>query len=400
MTRVRQLDVETTRRASSPRSCRGLTKAHAASIVHRDLKPENIFLTKDEEGQPPRQDPRFRARQVLRAGRRRRRAQARLTREGAVFGTPGVHEPRAGQRARAGRSSRRSLGARVHGLRVLDGAHRVVDRAGRRHDIRADCERSPPRSLCFSARICRSAFRAWFERALARSPDDRFQTAKELADELAIALARSELSRPYVTRRRRRIEPPSSADQRDPFGARRAPDSGGGGRVRAFAASESDRNRGPLGFARRQHGAAAPIAPLGDESAQLDTRSRRRRGLSQAQEGGRRAIFTLFGVSAITGGGYLGWLMLSRPPPAPVATPPLPRRVGTERRGFGRCGRRPKGPNGLRSLRARRFSWLPTIFPTRCARSKKPPTRSRVAARRGFCSSKRRSPRRPRGPAR
>ena len=59
------------RRASSRRRARGLTKAHAAGIVHRDLKPENIFLTKDEDGEPPRQDPRLRPRQVLRAGGRR-----------------------------------------------------------------------------------------------------------------------------------------------------------------------------------------------------------------------------------------------------------------------------------------------------------------------------------------
>src|SRR5262249_54891206 len=49
MTKIRWLDAETTC-SIIIQTCRGLTKAHAASIVHRDLKPENIFLTKDEEG--------------------------------------------------------------------------------------------------------------------------------------------------------------------------------------------------------------------------------------------------------------------------------------------------------------------------------------------------------------
>ena len=49
LTRVRQLDFETTLRIAT-HSARGLGKAHESNIVHRDLKPENIFLTKDEEG--------------------------------------------------------------------------------------------------------------------------------------------------------------------------------------------------------------------------------------------------------------------------------------------------------------------------------------------------------------
>src|SRR4051812_26038180 len=91
MTKVRWFDAETTLAIVS-QTCRGLTKAHAASIVHRDLKPENIFLTRDEEGELLAKILDFGLAKFY-APLGGTQEQVRLTREGAVFGTPAYMSP-------------------------------------------------------------------------------------------------------------------------------------------------------------------------------------------------------------------------------------------------------------------------------------------------------------------
>ena len=103
---------------------KGLLKAHSASIVHRDLKPENIFIIRGEDGQE--------LCKLLDFGLAKFYAplvgdekQNRLTREGAVFGTPRVHVSGAGQRPGQRRPPLRSLGAWLHGVRVPHRTPRV-----------------------------------------------------------------------------------------------------------------------------------------------------------------------------------------------------------------------------------------------------------------------------------
>ena len=93
MTHVRQLDVADDRCAIIaqvvPRPHQG---ARRSDRPPRPQAREHL-PHQGRGGRAPRQDPRFRARQVLRADRRPTSTQARLTREGAVFGTPAYMSP-------------------------------------------------------------------------------------------------------------------------------------------------------------------------------------------------------------------------------------------------------------------------------------------------------------------
>ncbi len=84
-----------------------------------------------------RQDPRLRPRQVLLAGQDRREDGA-LDARGGSLRDARLHVPRAGEGARQRRSASRSLGARVHGLRMPHGATGLEHRSGRRHDVCRD----------------------------------------------------------------------------------------------------------------------------------------------------------------------------------------------------------------------------------------------------------------------
>ena len=186
MTKIRLIPVDTTLSIIT-QTCRGLTKAHAASIVHRDLKPENIFLTKDEEGKL--------LAKILDFGLAKFYApmggspqQARLTREGAVFGTPAYMSPEQvrGQGAVDLRADLWALGCIVY--ECFTGRTVWSTEQGVAMTFAQIASAPLPRPAQYRPDLPES-FTQWFDQALDRNIEKRFQTAKEFAETLSMALA-------------------------------------------------------------------------------------------------------------------------------------------------------------------------------------------------------------------
>jgi serine/threonine-protein kinase len=181
MARIRLFDLSSTINIIC-QCAKGLQKAHGAGIVHRDLKPENIFLVHNEEGEE--------VVKLLDFGLAKFYAPVnpdeqtkRLTREGAVFGTPAYMSPEQvkGQGNVDQRADLWALGCMAYecltGRPVWNMDQGVAMTFAAiatsafpvPSDLRPDL---PPE------------FDAWFKKALERDPNKRFQTAKELSDAL------------------------------------------------------------------------------------------------------------------------------------------------------------------------------------------------------------------------
>lgn len=167
-------------------TARGLQQAHDASIIHRDLKPENIFLTRSGGGELSTKIVDFGLAKFyepnLEGG-----ANARLTKEGALFGTPAYMSP---EQARAqgpiGHASDLwALGCIVYEMLVGRTVWNVDQGVAM---ILAQIAGGP---LPTPTRVCPDlpkAFDAWFARALDRDAERRFSSARELSATLSRAL--------------------------------------------------------------------------------------------------------------------------------------------------------------------------------------------------------------------
>jgi len=189
MARIRLIDPETTVRVIT-QCAKGLMKAHAAGIVHRDLKPENIFLTRADDGGEE-------IAKILDFGLAKFYAPVksdektnRLTREGAVFGTPAYMSPEQvkGQGNVDHRADLWALGCMA--FECLIGRPVWNTEQGVAMTFAAIATGPIPVPSDQRAELPR-AFDKWFEKALDRDPDRRFQSAKELAEELAYAFGNS-----------------------------------------------------------------------------------------------------------------------------------------------------------------------------------------------------------------
>ncbi len=157
-------------------ACRALTRAHAQGIVHRDIKPDNLFLT-DQEG-----DPFVKLVDFGVAKRPDEDGAAGMTATGSVVGTPYYMSPEqmASSKHVDARADLWSLG--VVAYRCLTGAHPFDGGS-----IGAVClaiERGTFAAPSSIVPELGTGVDGFFARALARSPDDRFQTARELGEAL------------------------------------------------------------------------------------------------------------------------------------------------------------------------------------------------------------------------
>jgi serine/threonine-protein kinase len=159
---------------------RAISRAHEAGIVHRDLKPENVFLVKNEDEEIAK---------VLDFGvakvERHALSEGTRTRTGSILGTPFYMSPEQAQGNRTvdSRSDLWAIG--VIAFECLTGK-RPFYSDGLGDLVLAICVRDIP--LPSSIASVPIGFDAWWNRAVARDPEKRFQTAKELTEALREAL--------------------------------------------------------------------------------------------------------------------------------------------------------------------------------------------------------------------
>ncbi|GMV12445.1 MAG: hypothetical protein AMXMBFR56_06690 [Polyangiaceae bacterium] len=160
---------------------RALTKAHEVGIVHRDLKPENVFLVRDDEdGTEVAKVVDFGIAKFTDSSS----GLSSSTRTGSVLGTPYYMSP---EQARGLRSvdQRSDLWSLVViAYRCVVGALPFVGEAV--GDLLVQICVAPTPIPSQKVPGIPPAFDAWIARGLAKEPGERFQTALETADALAV----------------------------------------------------------------------------------------------------------------------------------------------------------------------------------------------------------------------
>lgn len=158
---------------------RALTKAHAMGIVHRDIKPSNIFLCNDPDGEVAK---------VVDFGIAKSRSLVigeGQTRTGALIGTPSYMSPEQvqGNKTVDHRADLWALGVVV--FQCLTG--RLPFESDGFGDLVLLIMASPPPVPSKIADVP-PGFDAWWARAAAHDPAKRFQSAREMAESLFVAL--------------------------------------------------------------------------------------------------------------------------------------------------------------------------------------------------------------------
>ena len=146
-----------------------LDHAHARDVVHRDLKPENVFLAVDPDG--------IVTPKILDFGISKVRAPHTpiITQQGEMLGTPSYMSPEqvCGQAWVDGRSDLFNVGILLY--EMLSGRNPFV--VGSFHSILMAILEEVPKPIAGAP----PALWKVIERALSKTPDERFSTARELS---------------------------------------------------------------------------------------------------------------------------------------------------------------------------------------------------------------------------
>ncbi len=162
---------------------RGLARAHDAGLIHRDLKPDNVFMAREGDDEVIK---------VLDCGVAKASdalsdSDVDPTRTGALVGTPYYMSPEQAQGLKTIdiRTDLWSMGVLVY--ECLTG-HRpfTAEALGPLIGKILVAPITPPSVVAPDARLP-PQLDAWMARALARDPNARFSSAKELADAFVIA---------------------------------------------------------------------------------------------------------------------------------------------------------------------------------------------------------------------
>ncbi len=301
LSRLRRLDGELTHKIAG-QCAQGLTKAHEINVVHRDLKPENIFLTRNEEGGITAKLLDFGLAKFY--DNSTDADQIRLTREGALFGTPAYMSP---EQAKGidevdHRTDLWALGCIVYecltGKTVWNADQGVAM-------ILAQIAGAPvPRPTRLRPDLP-TTFDDWFQRALDRDPNKRFQDAKTFADSLGIALKPPEGSIKTVPLAS--IEEGAVVDDlvhhsKANIGGRIEPIDLRADLIQQMASSSDDAESVP---SQPRPSSQDPAS----EAKVIDSLPP-----PQARSGTGRAIAALLVFAMLAVGGYAGWLYVAHPP--------------------------------------------------------------------------------------